>query len=60
MQALITTGDEAAFRKWIVGQLQESRDRLDAIEAEVATLKQQIADAEKRVNQIIEGLGDNS
>lgn len=60
MQALSTTGDEATFRKRIVGQLEESQNRLDANEVEVTVLKQQIEDAEARINQIFTKLGENS
>jgi hypothetical protein len=57
MKALNATGDEAAFRKRIVGQLETSQDRLDEIDVEDASLKQQITDAEEKVNQIIADLG---
>lgn len=57
MSALNPTGDEAAFRKRIVGQLEGKQDRLDEIHAEQARLQTAIAEAEKRIQAIIEGLG---
>jgi len=56
MSALNATGDEAAFRKRIIGQLEAQQDRLDEIHAEQARLQTAMTDAEKRVEAIIEGL----
>ena len=58
MQALSPTGDEAAFRKRIVGQLESSQDRLDEIAGEIETFKRQALDSEEKVKHIIAGLGE--
>jgi hypothetical protein len=57
MGALSTAGDEAAFRKRIVGQLEESQNRVDAIGVELKNLNAQIEANEAKVNAIIAAMG---
>ena len=57
MGSLQRTGQEAALRDRILGQLENSQDRLEAIEREYDDLSRQIIEAEANVEQIIAGLG---
>ena len=41
----------------MLGQLEASQDRLEAIENEVNALNQQIADGERKVDEIAAALG---
>jgi len=55
--ALQSTGDESTLRNRMLGQLEESQDRLEAIEAHERDLAHAIQEAEARVEAIIKGLG---
>ncbi len=57
LNTLQATGQEAALRNRMLGQLEASQDRLEAIETEVNNLNQLIEDSEKRINAIVAGLG---
>jgi len=57
LNTLQATGQEAALRKRMLGQLETSQDRLDAIEKEVDKLNKLIEEGEKKINQIVAGLG---
>jgi hypothetical protein len=57
MGALSTAGDEAAFRKRIVGQLEESQNRVDAIGIELKNLNAQIETNDAKVDAIIAAMG---
>jgi hypothetical protein len=55
--ALQATGDEATLRNRILSQLEDSQDRLEAIEARERALTPAIDEAEVRVEAIIKALG---
>jgi hypothetical protein len=55
--ALQSTGDEASLRNRMLGQLEESQDRLESIEARDRELTAAVQQAESRVEAIIAGLG---
>ncbi|GAB4519876.1 MAG: hypothetical protein OHK0046_29400 [Anaerolineae bacterium] len=57
LTTLQTNGPESGFRNRLLKQLEESQDRLDEIEKTVDELTQQITEAERRIDAIIEGLG---
>ncbi|MBA3869495.1 MAG: hypothetical protein H0X30_10100 [Anaerolineae bacterium] len=57
LTTLQPTGQEAGLRKRMLGQLETSQDRLDAIEKEINQLNKLIEDGEKKINQIVAGLG---
>ena len=57
LTTLQPTGQEAALRNRMLGQLESSQDRLEAIEVEVNKLNQLIADSEKKIDEIVAGLG---
>ena len=57
LNTLQATGQEAALRNRMLGQLESSQDRLEAIENEVNNLNQLIADSEQKINEIVAGLG---
>lgn len=57
MQALSPSGDEAAFRKRIVGQLETSQNRVDEIDREMSDLSRRIKASEQQVSDLIAGLG---
>ncbi len=57
LNSLQATGQEAALRNRMLGQLEASQDRLEAIEAEVNKLNQLIADGEQRIDELVAGLG---
>jgi hypothetical protein len=57
LSALQATGQEAALRGRVLAQLEATQNRLEAIDQEFADLSRQIAEADSRVNEIIEGLG---
>lgn len=57
LTTLQSTGEEAALRNRMLGQLESSQDRLEAIENEVNNLTQLIADSEQKINEIVAGLG---
>jgi hypothetical protein len=55
--ALQATGQEATLRKRMLGQLEDSQNRLEAVERETADLARQVTEAEARVTTIIADLG---
>jgi hypothetical protein len=57
LAALQPTGQEAALRNRVLAQLEGAQNRLEEIARLNGELAQQIAEAERRVNAIIEGLG---
>ncbi len=57
LNTLQATGQEAALRNRMLGQLESSQDRLEAIETEVNNLNQLIADSEQKISEIVAGLG---
>jgi hypothetical protein len=57
LAALQPTGQEAALRSRVLAQLEATQNRLEAIDREFADLSRQLAEADARVNAIIEGLG---
>jgi hypothetical protein len=57
LNTLQSTGEEAALRNRMLGQLEVSQDRLEAIENEVNNLNQLIADSERKIDEIVAGLG---
>jgi hypothetical protein len=57
LNTLQATGQEAALRNRMLGQLEASQDRLEAIENEVNSLKQLIADSEQKIRELVAGLG---
>lgn len=59
MQALQTTGPEADFRNKLLGQLEESQNRLEEIDQISDDLSKQIAQADAQIDSIINGLGKN-
>lgn len=59
MGALGTTGKEGELRLRAVGQLEVAQDRIEAIEAEIADLKEKIVETEKQVNEMIAQLGED-
>jgi hypothetical protein len=58
--ALQATGQEAPLRNRMLGQLENTQNRLDEIEQHVADLNRQITEANERVKQIIAGLGEKT
>ncbi len=57
LAALQPTGQEAALRNRVLAQLEATQNRLEDIARQHGELAQQIAEADRRVNEIIEGLG---
>ncbi len=57
MKALGTTGKEGELRLRAVNQLEAAQDRIEAIEAEIVTLKDDITATEKQVDEMIAQLG---
>jgi uncharacterized protein (UPF0335 family) len=57
LSALNPSGQEAAFRNRILGQLEVAQDRIEQIERRQESITQQVADATARIDQIIEALG---
>ncbi len=57
LNTLQTSGQEAALRNRMLGQLEASQNRLEAIENEANTLRDQIAQSEQKINEIIAQLG---
>ncbi|MBI1282471.1 MAG: hypothetical protein GC179_30370 [Anaerolineaceae bacterium] len=57
LSTLQSTGEEAALRNRMLGQLESSQDRLEAIENEINNLNQLIADSEQKITEIVAGLG---
>ncbi len=57
LTTLQSTGEEAALRNRMLGQLEVSQDRLEAIENEVNNLNRLIADSERKIDEIVAGLG---
>ncbi|MBZ0281850.1 MAG: 6-phosphogluconolactonase [Anaerolineae bacterium] len=57
LTTLQAAGQEAALRTRMLGQLETSQNRLEAIEHEVAQLTQQVLESEQKITQIIAGLG---
>lgn len=57
LTTLQSAGQEAALRTRMLGQLETSQNRLEAIEREVAQLAQQVVESEQKITQIIAGLG---
>ncbi len=57
LNTLQATGQEAALRNRMLGQLESSQDRLEAIENEINSLNQLIADSEQKITEIVAGLG---
>jgi len=59
MKALGTTGKEGTLRLRVVDQLEESQNRIEAIEAEIAELKEKIVTTEKLVDEKITQLSED-
>lgn len=57
MSTLKPAGQEGTLRARLLQQLTNSEDRLDAIDAELTDLDQQIAEAEARIESIMDELG---
>ncbi|MDX1994268.1 MAG: hypothetical protein SF029_17930 [bacterium] len=57
--ALQPTGQEAAFRHRLLGQLEESQNRLDALDREAQQLTTQQAEAQTAVDDFIKSLAQN-
>ena len=57
LAALQPAGQEAALRNRVLAQLEAAQNRLEEIARQHAELTQQITQADRRVNEIIEGLG---
>jgi len=57
LNTLQPTGQEAALRNRMLGQLESSQDRLEAIGTEINNLNQMIADSEQKISEIVAGLG---
>ncbi len=55
--ALQPTGQEAALRNRILGQLEASQNRIEEIEQEVQALNRQIATSEKKIEDLVLNLG---
>jgi len=55
--ALQPTGKEAALRDRMLGQLEASQNRIEEIDKEVKDLNRQIATSEKKMDEIVRGLG---
>ena len=55
--ALQPTGKEAALRDRMLGQLEASQNRIEEIDKEVNALNRQIAVSEKKMDEIVAGLG---
>src|SRR6185369_1663564 len=51
LNTLQATGQEATLRNRMLGQLEASQDRLEAIEVEVNNLNQLITDSEQKINE---------
>jgi ferritin-like metal-binding protein YciE len=56
LSALSTTGDEGALRKRAVAHLQESEDRLDAIQGQIAALQEEIARRQAAIEERLANL----
>lgn len=54
--SLQSAGQEAALRNRMLGQLEQSQDRLEAIEKETSDLQYAISEAERRIDEIIAAL----
>lgn len=57
LAALQPTEQEAALRNRVLAQLEAAQNRLEDIARQHAELTQQITESDRRVNEIIEGLG---
>jgi hypothetical protein len=58
--ALQPSGQEAAFRNRLLGQLEESQNRLDTLDQESQQLAAQSAEAQKSVDDFIKALGQTT
>lgn len=54
--ALQSTGQEAKLRNRLLGQLESTQDRLDAIEQEIGDTKQSIEENEKKIQSLLNSL----